>query len=265
MEIINWKEMLYTYEQAVAELTVKFTSMMEDYRRLGMYSPIDSVSGRVKKSSSILEKASRKHIPMDRIEQEVEDIAGVRILCRFVEDIYKVIDLIRMRDGKDMTIVEEKDYITNTKPSGYRSFHIVIKYPMFTAKGYCEVLAEIQIRTLAMNFWATAEHSLKYKYSGNIPEDLQKRLINCAEAAFHLDQEMATIRTEIMYAQRLNEIKNNLVASIIDDIQNLYHVAKFEDVDDLNKKFIDLFEEGDIEKLKQFNEQLNIMTELYRA
>ena len=113
-----------------------------------------------------------------------------------MEDIYKVIDMIRMRDGRDMYIVQEKDYIKNKKPSGYQSYHIIIKYPLNTAFGYREVMAEIQIRTLAMNFWATAEHSLRYKYSGNIPDSIQDRLTNCADAAFHLDNEKSTIRGE---------------------------------------------------------------------
>lgn len=265
MEVLNWKELLYPYEQAVEELIVKFTCIIKEYRKLGMYSPIESVSGRVKKAPSIMDKASRKKIESNKIEEEIEDIAGIRILCQFVEDISKIVELIHQRDGKDMTILEERDYINNTKPSGYRSYHIIIKYPLNTAVGYREVLAEIQIRTLAMNFWATAEHSLKYKYSGNIPEPLQKRLVNCAEAAFNLDNEMATIRGEIMYAQRLNEIKNNLVISIIENIQNLYFVAKLEEMDGLNKKFIDLWEEGDINKLGEFNEQLNVMAELYRV
>lgn len=263
MEIINWKELLYPYEQAVDELIVKFSSVIKECKRLGMYSPMESITGRVKKATSIMEKVSRKKIPADKIEEEIEDIAGIRILCQFVEDIQKVIHMIRKR--KDMEILEERDYITNTKPSGYRSYHIIIKYPLNTALGYREVLAEIQIRTLAMNFWASAEHSLKYKYSGNIPKVLQERLINCAEAAFNLDNEMSTIREEIMYAQRLNEIKNNLVTNIIENIQNLYFVAKLDEMDKLNKEFIDLWEEGNIEKLKTFNEQLNIMAELYRV
>lgn len=210
MEIINWKELLYPYEQTVNELLVKFQSIIKECKHLGVYSPIESVTGRVKKAASILEKASRKQISAERIEAEIEDIAGVRILCQFVEDIQKVVEMIRARDGLDMKLIEERDYITNTKPSGYRSYHIIIKYPLITAGGFQEVFAEIQIRTLAMNFWASAEHSLRYKYSGNIPNDIQERLTNCAEAAFRLDNEMTTIREEITNAQRENEIKNIL-------------------------------------------------------
>ncbi|MBQ2924816.1 MAG: GTP pyrophosphokinase family protein, partial [Anaerotignum sp.] len=181
MEIINWKELLYPYEQAVEELLLKFNNLDKECRHLGIYSPIDSVSGRLKKPASILDKAGRKHIPPERIEEEIEDIAGIRILCQFVEDIQKVVDMIRTRT--DMTIVQEKDYVTNMKPSGYRSYHIIIKYPLSTALGPKVISAEIQVRTNAMNFWATAEHSLRYKYSGNIPEEIQDRLTNCAGAA----------------------------------------------------------------------------------
>lgn len=265
LEVTNWKELLYPYEQTVEELLIKFNSILKQYRSLGLYSPIESINGRVKKAPSIMEKANRKRIPPERIEEEIEDIAGIRIMCQFVEDIPKVISLVRQRDGQDMEILEERDYITNTKPSGYRSYHMIIRYPLITVTGMKKVLAEIQIRTLAMNFWATAEHSLKYKYSGNIPENLKQRLINCAEAAFNLDNEMATIRGEITQAQRLNEIKENLVTNIINNIQNLYFVAKLDEMDQMNKEFVDLWQEGDIDKLKEFNEQLNVMAELYRV
>ena len=224
MEIINWKELLYPYEQAVEELLLKFKNLDKECRHLGIYSPVDSVTGRLKTPASILDKAGRKHIAPEHIEEEIEDIAGIRILCQFVEDIQKVVDMVRSRS--DMTIVQEKDYITNTKASGYRSYHIIIRYPLSTALGPKEVFAEIQIRTNAMNFWATAEHSLRYKYSGNIPQELQDRLHNCAEAAFHLDQEMSTIREEITNAQRLNEIRRKMTSNILDNIQKLFGKMK---------------------------------------
>ena len=114
-EIINWKELLYPYEQAVDELMLKFNYIRKEYLRLGMYSPIESVEGRVKSAASIIEKVSRKGISRERIEDDIEDIAGIRLICQFVEDIPKVIDIIRQRDGHDMKIVEERDYITNKK------------------------------------------------------------------------------------------------------------------------------------------------------
>ncbi|KXL52290.1 GTP pyrophosphokinase YjbM [Anaerotignum neopropionicum] len=263
VEIVNWKELLYPYEQAMDELLLKFRYLDKECRHLGIYSPIDSVTGRLKKPASILEKAGKKQIPPEEIEEKIEDITGIRILCQFVEDIEKVVGMVRGR--KDMTVVEERDYITKTKASGYRSYHMIIRYPLSTALGPKEVLAEIQIRTNAMNFWATAEHSLRYKYSGNIPESLQQRLINCAEAAFHLDQEMSTIRGEITNAQRLNEIKGNLVTNILDNIQNLYFETKLEQMDEINKEFVEIWNKEDIDELKAFNEKLNVLAEVYRV
>ena len=197
------------------------------------------------------------------MEEEIEDIAGIRILCQFVEDIPKVIDMIRQR--KDMTVIEERDYINHTKPSGYRSYHMIIRYPLQTALGEKIIPAEIQIRTNAMNFWATAEHSLRYKYSGNIPQQLQDRLTNCAEAAFRLDTEMATIREEITNAQRLNEIKNHLVANILENIHNLYFEAELADMNEINKEFIRVWNGDDMDALREFNEKLNVMAEMYRV
>ena len=262
MEIINWKELLYPYEQAVEELLLKFKNLDKECRHLGIYSPVDSVTGRMKTPASILDKAGRKHIAPDHIEEEIEDIAGIRILCQFVEDIQKVVDMVRSRT--DMTIVQEKDYITNTKASGYRSYHIIIRYPLSTALGPKEVFAEIQIRTNAMNFWATAEHSLRYKYSGNIPQELQDRLHNCAEAAFHLDQEMSTIREEITNAQRLNEIRRKMTSNILDNIRKLHFMLNLEDMSAINKEFSDVWNSNDIDKLREFNERLNVLVEVYR-
>ena len=115
-----------------------------------------------------------------------------------------------------------------------------------------------------MNFWATAEHSLRYKYSGNIPEAIQDRLTNCAGAAFNLDQEMSTIREEITNAQRLNEIRSSMTSNILENIQKLHFVAKLEDMDSINREFVDVWNSHDIDKLREFNEKLNVMVEVYR-
>jgi putative GTP pyrophosphokinase len=141
-------------------------------------------------------------------------------MCQFVQDIATLAELIRER--KDMSVVYEKDYITNNKESGYRSYHMIVEYPVQTSLGLKTVLAEIQIRTLAMNFWATIEHSLSYKYKERLPEDIKRRLQKAAEAAYQLDQEMSSIRDEIIAAQKQFEDNSNLVAKILSDIQDLY-------------------------------------------
>ncbi|MGF7056593.1 GTP pyrophosphokinase [Brassicibacter mesophilus] len=255
--ILDWKKILIPYQQAVEELKVKFKSIRNEYKRIDEYSPIEFVTGRVKEISSILDKAKKRNVPIDKIEEQIEDIAGIRIMCQLVDDIDKVVNLIRNRDGKDLKIVEERDYIKNIKESGYRSYHIIIKYTVQTAFGEKEILAEIQIRTLAMNFWATIEHSLNYKFQHNIPKDILERLKNAAEAAFLLDQEMSEIRDEIMDAQELFIRKSTLVADILTKIQNLYFSGKFEQVEQIQRRFITLQENGNIAELKSFNKELD--------
>lgn len=204
----QWDDFLAPYKQAVEELKVKLKGLRVQFERAQVHSPIEFVTGRVKPISSILDKANKKKIPLDKLVLEMQDIAGIRMMCQFVEDIKQVVELLRNRN--DLEIVEERDYISHQKNSGYRSYHIVICYPVQTINGEKKILAEIQIRTLAMNFWATIEHSLNYKYKGAFPEDIQRRLKRAAEAAFLLDEEMSQIRLEIQEAQQLFSRKKEL-------------------------------------------------------
>ena len=174
MEIQLWREILEPYALAIDELVVKFNHIIDSYRKMGNYSPIEQVHGRLKSISSILEKCQKKEIDFRNFEEYIEDIAGIRIICQFVEDIDKVVDIIRHRS--DMRIKTEKDYVNHIKESGYRSYHIIVYYCVESLHGPKELRVEIQIRTLAMNFWATIEHSLQYKYKKNMPESLRKRL-----------------------------------------------------------------------------------------
>lgn len=196
----NWDTFLLPYEQAVDELKIKLRSMRKEFINLGEHSPIEYVTGRVKTVASIKEKMQRRFITPELLEQDMQDIAGLRIQCQFVEDIYQIVDILHNRT--DLSVVEERDYVTNSKPSGYRSYHVVLRYPVQLATGVKEILAEIQIRTLAMNFWSTIEHSLNYKYQGDFPEDINSRLKRAAEASFMLDEEMSKIREEIQDAPK---------------------------------------------------------------
>lgn len=195
----HWDQFLDPYKLAVEELKIKLKGMRSQYELHSDHSPIEFVTGRVKPIASILDKAHQKGISLDKLETEMQDIAGLRMMCQFVDDIKTVVELLRNRN--DFEIVEERDYISHKKASGYRSYHVVIRYPVQTIRGERKILAEIQIRTLAMNFWATVEHSLNYKYKGLFPEDIKTRLQRAAEAAFRLDEEMSTIRGEIQEAQ----------------------------------------------------------------
>ncbi len=261
--IINWTEFLLPYEQAVEELTIKFKSLKKEYDILGEHSPIEYVEGRLKKVDSILDKAKRKGFELSQIEEKIEDIIGIRLNCRFVEDITACVNLIKSRNGFDLTILEERDYITNTKPSGYRSYHILFRYNVMTTLGLKAVKGELQIRTLAMNFWARIEHSLKYKYNFNIPDDIKQRLVASAEAAFNLDWEMSIIRDEIIEAQNIIKVKNALVDEILTNMKALCSFLRIERINDLNAQFIEIFDEGKLDKLREFNEQLKIMAQPY--
>ncbi|MCC8044245.1 MAG: GTP pyrophosphokinase family protein [Clostridiales bacterium] len=263
MKIQLWREILSPYDLAVKELIIKFEHLMHEYREQGRYSPIEQVTGRVKTVSSILDKAQKKGIAADEIEERITDIAGVRIICQFVEDIQKVVDIIRARS--DMEIVSERDYVSHMKESGYRSYHIIILYEVHTVKGPQKLHAEIQIRTLAMNFWSTIEHSLQYKYKENIPDHISQKLTNVANAIISLDNEMSSVRSEIMDAQISSHIRSSLVSDVLTTIQNLYRVTTKREVQKIQDEFYRIYELDDIDQLRQFARELDVIAEGYRV
>jgi putative GTP pyrophosphokinase len=207
MQNNHWKSFLAPYNQAVDELKIKLKGIRSQYELQYSHSPIEFVTGRVKPIASILDKAKRKGILMENLEKDMQDIAGIRMMCQFVDDIRVVVNMLKSRN--DLEIIEERDYITSKKESGYRSYHVVASYPVQTITGEKKILVEIQIRTLSMNFWATIEHSINYKYSGNIPDDIKIRLKRAAEAAYSLDEEMSQIRGEIQEAQVIFSMKTD--------------------------------------------------------
>ena len=263
MEMQLWRSILCPYELAVRELIVKFEHIISEHRENDLYSPIEQVSGRVKSVSSILEKMQRKHIPMERMEEEVEDIAGIRIICQFEEDIETVASLIQNRS--DMTIKSEKNYLKHVKQSGYRSLHLIIYYTVETLNGPRKLQAEIQIRTMAMDFWATIEHSLQYKYKGDMPPHVAERLTNAADAIILLDQEMSSVRDEIMDAQNSSQMQSNLVKDILNNIENLYRVSSEREITKIQTEFLRVFHTKDLKQLERFHRQLDIIAEGYRA
>ena len=263
MEIQLWRSILCPYELAVRELIVKFEHIISEHRENDLYSPIEQVSGRVKSVSSILEKMQRKHIPMERMEEEVEDIAGIRIICQFEEDIETVASLIQKRS--DMVIKSEKNYLKHIKQSGYRSLHLIIYYTVETLNGPRKLQAEIQIRTMAMDFWATIEHSLQYKYKGDMPPHVAERLTNAADAIILLDQEMSSVRDEIMDAQNSSQMQSNLVKDILNNIENLYRVSSEREITKIQTEFLRVFHTKDLKQLERFHRQLDIIAEGYRA
>ena len=263
MEIQLWREILDPYVLAVDEIVTKFEHIIGSYRKMGQYSPIEKVQGRVKTISSILEKAQKKKIDLDRFEEEIDDIAGVRIICQFTDDIYKVVEMIRKRS--DMIVTSERNYVENAKPSGYRSYHMNVLYTVETLNGPKQLVVEIQVRTLAMDFWATVEHSLQYKYKQNMPDNLRTQLLEASESVTDLDKGMSSIREEIMDAQNSFNIKAHLVADILTNIQNLYKLANKREILKIQDEFLKVFETGDLQQLERFHKELDIISEGYRA
>ena len=185
------------------------------------------------------------------------------IICQFEEDIETVASLIQKRS--DMVIKSEKNYLKHIKQSGYRSYHLIIYYTVDTIKGPKKLQAEIQIRTMAMNFWATIEHSLQYKYKGDMPEHVAERLSKAADAINALDHEMSSVRNEIMDAQNSSQMQSNLVKDILINIENLYKIANKREIMKIQDEFLRVFKTKDLQQLKRFHRQLDIISEGYRA
>lgn len=259
MELYAWREKLAPYEMAVEELMIKFQRMMKDYRAAGMYSPIEQVTGRVKTISSILDKAYRKGVELDDLEDKIDDIAGIRIICQFEDEIMKVVQIIHQMT--DLVVVSEKDYITKPKECGYRSYHVNVLYDVQTIYGHRRIKVEIQIRTLGMNFWSVIEHSLHYKYNGEVPPEIASRLIRAARAVHRVDKEMSAIRGDIIDCQNMFRKDSGNVYDIMNNLDALYKIATEEqdkqDMVVLQNRFYELYKSGDKVALRDFSRELD--------
>ena len=206
---------------------------------------------------------NRNETGIEQLETEMEDLAGVRIICQFEEDIDTVAAIIRKRT--DMEVKSEKNYLTHIKQSGYRSYHMILYYTVETIHGPKRLQVEIQIRTMAMNFWATIEHSLQYKYKGDMPPHVAERLSKASDAIISLDHEMSSVRNEIMDAQNSSQMQSNLVKDILNNIENLYRVSSEREVSKIQDEFLRVFKTKDLRQLERFHRQLDIIAEGYRA
>ena len=263
MEMQEWREFLIPYNQAMQELMVKFENISLEYKSLGQYSPIEQVTGRVKSINSILEKVGQNDLAFADIEDRISDITGIRIICQFVEDIDRVVALIR--DRKDMVILEETNYVAHMKSSGYRSYHIIVSYPVYTVFGTKTVRAEIQIRTLAMNFWAIIEHSLRYKYRGQLPEEVKGRLQTAALACVQLDREMSAIREEIMDAQECFRERSGLVEDILSNLQSIYANSEKIAMQEAQAQVFQMIRDNDFDKMRELGAELDAVAQHHRV
>lgn len=195
--MIDYKEYRMIYACAMKEIKTKLEILNTEFGLQYHRNPINFIQTRLKSTASIIEKLVKKDIPIDidSMEKNIHDIAGVRVICSYIDDVFSVADALLKQD--DITLVSKKDYITNPKGNGYRSLHLVVKVPVFLSERRIETEVEIQIRTIAMDFWATLEHQLQYKKDLCDFEGLEKELYECADTINKTDLKMMRIRTEI--------------------------------------------------------------------
>jgi putative GTP pyrophosphokinase len=196
-EFAKLKKILIVYEWGQRSLLTKLNIMYEDFNNFQDNNPIENIRGRVKAPESIAEKLHdmKVEITAENAKKYLKDIAGVRIICAFAKDIFYLVDLLKSMPG--ISVLEERDYIKSPKPSGYRSYHIIMEVPVFYSGKNELVKVEVQIRTEAMNFWSTLEHKARYKYQEHIPRQLCDELVECADKISELDNRMYLIHETI--------------------------------------------------------------------
>lgn len=196
---LSFKTLMAYYNCALMEVETKFKVLNEQFSLRYDRNPIESIKTRIKSPESIVRKLQTRnyYVSVENIENNLNDVAGIRVVCSFIDDIYMLVDCILNQD--DITLIERKDYIENPKPNGYRSLHLIIEIPIFLQEGKRNMKVEIQLRTIAMDFWASLEHKIRYKK--DIPEaiskDLAEELLSCANKSAELDMRMEQIRKHI--------------------------------------------------------------------
>lgn len=196
-EINDWETVMFLYKSALKQINTKIEILNDEFQQRHKYNPIEHIKYRIKTPESIVKKLKRHgyEATIENMVRYVNDIAGIRITCSFTTDMYLVADMISRQS--DITVLSIKDYMKNPKESGYRSYHMIVTIPVFLSDSVIETKAEIQIRTVAQDFWATLEHKIHYKFEGNCPEYITKELKECAKYIAGLDKRMQELNNEI--------------------------------------------------------------------
>lgn len=196
------KKMMLLYDSALKEINTKLEIINNEFKLNNQYNPIEHITSRIKSAKSIEKKMKRygKDLTLENVMEYCNDMAGIRIICSFTSDIYRIADLLAKQD--DIKVLQVKDYITCPKPNGYSSYHMIITVPVFLSDRTVETKVEIQIRTIAMDFWASLEHKIYYKYEGHAPENIRKELKECADIVAYLDRKMLSINEELKEFKR---------------------------------------------------------------
>lgn len=211
----DFSRMLMEYQFAINEVLTKVEILRQEFQHLYRYNPIEHVSSRVKTPESLAQKLVRKGVKMntESVANNIYDVAGIRITCSFIGDTYRVMDALTAQD--DLEVVQVKDYIKNPKGNGYKSLHLIVKIPVFLSTGVKKIPVEIQLRTIAMDFWAALEHKIFYKYDREVPEHLTEELFNAAVIADQLDQRMERLHKSVHGDNGLRDYAEDPSASAV--------------------------------------------------
>lgn len=201
-DIDSWKEVTLIYNSALKQISTKLEILNDEFQHVHRYNPIEHIKSRIKTPESIVKKL-KKHgyeSTIGNMVRYVNDIAGIRVICSFTSDIYQIAEMIS--NQSDINVISVKDYIVNPKPSGYKSYHMLVTVPVYLSDRIEQTKVEIQIRTVAMDFWASLEHKIHYKFEGNAPDQIKDQLVECSRIVSDLDDRMLSLNKEI---QKLSE------------------------------------------------------------
>ena len=197
-QVDSWQEVTLVYSAALRQINTKLEILNDEFQHVHRYNPIEHIKSRMKTSESIVKKLKRYgyESTIENMVKYINDIAGIRVICSFTSDIYRIADMIGNQN--DIKVISVKDYIKHPKASGYKSYHMLVTVPVFLSDRIVEVKVEIQIRTVAMDFWASLEHKINYKFEGNAPQHIKTELVECARMVSDLDARMLSLNEEIL-------------------------------------------------------------------
>ena len=203
--IDSWQEVMLVYNAALRQIETKMEILNDEVQHVHQYNPIEDIKSRIKTPESTEKKMKRKgyESTIDNMVKYINDIAGIRIICSFTSDIYRIADMIS--EQRDIRVLAVKDYITYPKASGYKSYHMIVTVPVYLSDRIVDTKVEMQIRTVAMDFWASLEHKIHYKFEGDAPEHIRSELVECAKMVSDLDARMLSLNEEILAISRERE------------------------------------------------------------
>jgi putative GTP pyrophosphokinase len=216
----EWKKVILMYDSALKEVNTKIEILNNEFKLAHQYNPIEHTTSRIKSSQSIAKKMRHngRELTVENIVKYINDVAGIRIICSFTSDIYRIADLLAKQS--DVQVLKVKDYIMCPKSNGYTSYHMIISVPIYLSDTMVNTKVEIQIRTIAMDFWASLEHKIYYKFEGNAPERISKELKECADIVSFLDQKMLSLNEEIK-AFNMEDTKEQYKVILSDTFQSM--------------------------------------------